>query len=199
MSEFDKKACKIEKALAGELSSSRLRHTRGVMYTAQVLAMRYDVDMEKAGMAGLLHDCAKGLSDKEMLKRSKKAGILITESEQKNPSLLHAKLGAYYARERYDVFDEEILDAIRCHTTGKPAMTKLEMILFLADYIEPGRDKAQNLPLIRKTVFASLEKSVYLVTQDTLDYLEKTGIPVDMTTYSTYCYYKDYCMTHQLI
>lgn len=199
MSEFDKKAAKIEKELAGTLSPSRLRHTRGVMYTAQALAMRYDVDIEKAGMAGLLHDCAKGLSDKEMLKRCKKAGLLITEAEQKNPSLLHAKLGAYYAKEQYGIMDEEVLDAICCHTTGKPAMTRLEMILFLADYMEPGRDKAENLPLIRKSVFASLEKSVYLVARDTLAYLEQTGVQTDMTTYSTYCYYKDYCMNHHLI
>lgn len=199
MSEFDKKALKIEKELVKELSPSRYRHTKGVMYTAQVLAMRYNVDLEKAGMAGLLHDCAKHLSDKDMLKQAKKAGIFISETEEKNPSLLHAKVGAYFAKEKYGVSDEEVLSAIRCHTTGKPAMTKLEMIIFLADYLEPGRDKANNLSVVRTAVFGSLEKTIYIVTKDTLDYLDKCKIPVDRTTYSTYCYYKDYCLNHHLI
>lgn len=68
----------------------------------------------------------------------------VTEFELDHPFLIHAKLGAYLAGKKYGVEDPEILDAITWHTTGKPEMSKLEMIIYIADYIEPQRDKARG-------------------------------------------------------
>ena len=76
--------------------------------------------------------------------------------EQKNPSLLHAKLGVYYAKHRYEIDDEQILAAIRWHTTGRPEMTLLEKIVFLADYIEPNRKLIPGLTQIRQIAFVIL-------------------------------------------
>ena len=148
MAEYDLKL--LQKQMKEELAGDRYEHTLGVMYTAEALAMRYDVDMTKAAVAGLLHDCAKCIPNAQKIKMCKKHDIEISELEEKNPSLLHAKLGAYIAKKAYNVEDPEILSAIRWHTTGKPDMSMLDVIIYMADYIEPNRDKAPNLKEIRK-------------------------------------------------
>ncbi len=180
----------IRKNLKKKLKESRYIHTLGVANTAQALAMSIGYDLKKAYLAGLLHDCAKCISDDEQLKRCKKNKIHITEIETKSPHLLHAKLGAFMAKEKYLVDDADILDAITCHTTGKPAMNDLEMILFVADYIEPGRDKAPNLAQIRQVAFRDLTQAVYLISKDTLNYLKTTGNPIDEMTEKSYNYYR---------
>ena len=88
------KRSEIEKALRKELDKERFRHTMGVMYTAASLAMAHGENMEKALLAGLLHDCAKCIPNDKKLKMCKKYQIDVTESEKKSPFLLHAKLGA---------------------------------------------------------------------------------------------------------
>ena len=95
--------------------------------------MRWDADVNKAYLAGLLHDCAKGMSDDDRLDICKKKGIYVSEVEYDNPSLLHAKVGAYLAKTVYEIDDEEILSAITYHTTGRAEMTLLEKIVFSAD------------------------------------------------------------------
>ena len=114
---------KIKEDLKKKLSSKRYEHTMGVEYTSTCLAMRYGADIEKARLAGLLHDCAKYLS----------SGIPVSAYERKNPELLHAKLGACFANELYGVTDPEILSAIIWHTTGCPEMSLLDKIVFIAD------------------------------------------------------------------
>ena len=116
---------KIQKKLRKELDDDRYRHTLGVMYTSAALAMRYGADLMKAQIAGLLHDCAKCIPNDKKLKLCDKYGIPVTKVENDAPFLLHSKLGAYLAKTKYGVEDEEILEAIVWHTTGKPAMTRL--------------------------------------------------------------------------
>ena len=143
----------LKKELKKEMDDSRFEHTLGVMYTCAALAMRYEYDLEKAMLAGLLHDCAKCMPNAKKLKMAEKHRLEISDLERKNPFMLHAKLGAFLAKKKYDVEDEEILDAIRWHTTGRPEMTLLDKIVYVADYIEPKRDKAPNLSEIdRKSV-----------------------------------------------
>ncbi len=190
MAEYDLKL--LQKQMREELTADRYEHTLGVMYTAEALAMRYGVDMMQAAAAGLLHDCAKCISNTQKLKMCKKHGIRITKLEEKNPSLLHAKLGAYMAKKVYGIDDEEILSAIACHTTGKPEMSMLDMIIYMADYIEPGRDKAPNLKEIRKQSFVNLEEALFAVLQSTLSYLEGSkSDAIDPMTKQTYEYYKN--------
>ncbi len=187
---MDEKQIEIRKKLKKKLDTARYEHTLGVAYTAACLAMRYGADIQKAEVAGLLHDCAKCIPDEEKLQKCEKHHLPISDAERKNPSLLHAKLGAYYARQKYGITDEEILGAITWHTTGKPEMTLLEEIVFIADYIEPDRDRAPNLEEIRTLAFTDLKTAVGAVLAGTLAYVGKRQDALDETTVAAYEYYK---------
>lgn len=182
---------KYRKKLKHYLDKERYRHTLGVMYTSAALAMAYHYDMEKAMVAGLLHDCAKNIPHEKKLELCEKHHLEVTDIERENPFLLHAKVGALIAKRKYGVEDGEILHAIAVHTTGEPAMGTLDMILFIADYIEPGRDKALNLPEIREMAFHNLEHTVERILYDTLHYLNQKSGRIDPTTELTYEYYKN--------
>ena len=176
------KVLEIRKSLKKKLDPSRFEHTMGVAYTCQALAMRYEYDLHKAELAGLLHDCAKRFDNETMLSKCQKREIPMSDGELRDPSLLHAKLGAWYAREKYGVEDQEILTAIECHTTGKKDMTLLDKILYVADYIEPGRYKASELPEMRKLAFIDLDLACLSIMESILKYLESTNCPIDTTT-----------------
>ena len=187
---MEEKIEKIKKSLKKKLDSDRYQHTLGVAYTAICLAMRYEVDLEQAELAGLLHDCAKNISDKEKLQKCAKNHIEITTYEQDNPSLLHAKLGGFLAEHKYEVTDRDVLSAIRWHTTGKPAMSMLEKIIFVADYIEPRRNKAPNLAYIRKIAFEDLDFTVYEIMKSTILYVKERNFTMDPITEDAYHYYE---------
>lgn len=182
---------KMQKKLKKELDESRYTHTLGVMYTAASLAMCYAEDLERASVAGLLHDCAKCIPNPQKIKLCEHYKLSVSEVERTTPHLLHAKLGASIAQDKYGVSDPEILSAIRCHTTGKPDMTLLEKIIFLSDYIEPGRSKAPNLAQIRQIAFSDIDMAVYLTLRDTLSYLEQTKAALDNQTIVAYNYYEN--------
>ena len=180
---------KIKKKLKNELDESRYEHTIGVMDTAACLAMRYGADLTQALVAGLLHDCAKCIPNDKKLKLCRKNGIEVTPFEEKAPFLLHAKLGAWMAEHEYHVSDPAILSAIACHTTGKPDMSLLDKIVFIADYIEPGRNKAPGLPEIRRLAFTDIDQALIRILSDTLDYLASSNDPIDPTTQNVLDYY----------
>ena len=174
---------KIKKKLSKYLDEARFEHTMGVMYTCASLAMVYGYDLEDAQAAGLLHDSAKCIPNKKKLKLCSQHNISVSDFEKDHPFLLHAKLG--------DVKDEEILTAITYHTTGRPEMSLLEKIVYISDYIEPMRDKAPNLPKVRKIAFEDLDECMYEILKDTLEYLEENPKEIDSTTRDAYVYYKD--------
>lgn len=185
----------IQFELSNVLKKKRLMHTVGVRYTAQAMAMCFDEDMEKAGYAGMLHDCAKYLSDNEMLEACRRYKISITEAEKKKPSLLHAKVGQVFAREVYGITDDSILSAIRWHTTGKPAMSTLEKIIYIADYIEPNRRPLPQMEQIRNMAFTDLNKTMYMILASTLSYLEESkenNDAIDKYTIDAFDFYKEY-------
>ncbi len=177
--------------LSEELDKKRYAHTLGVAYTAVSLAMAHGTDMYNAYLAGLLHDNAKCISSEKKRKLCKKYDIVLNEAEDKNPDLLHAKLGAIRAREKYHVEDRAVLEAIKYHTTGKPAMTELEKIIYIADYIEPNRKMLPGLPEIRTTAFRDLNRAMVLILKNTLAYLREKGVFIDPMTLETYEYYKE--------
>ena len=187
----------IRKKLKKVQDKDRYEHTKGVMYTAGCLAMAYGYDMQKAMLAGLLHDCAKCIPNKKKLKMCSQHHISVSEFEQEHPFLRHAKLGAYVAKAKYDVTDENILSAITWHTTGKPEMTLLEKIVYIADYIEPKRDKAPNLAIVRKLAFQDLDECMYKILADTLAYLEENPKDIDNATKDAFLYYRDLHMKRQ--
>lgn len=182
---------RLRKAMEKELSSGRYIHTLGVAYTASCLAMAHGEDMEKAMTAGLLHDCAKAMHGSELLAICEKAHLIVTAVERSNPTaLLHAKAGAYLAEHKYDVTDWDILNAIRYHTTGRPDMSKLEKIIYIADYIEPGRKQLAGLEMIRRIAYQDLDWTMENILANTLAYLRTTDGQVDDMTVKTYEFYR---------
>lgn len=181
---------RMQKKLVKYLDEDRYNHTLGVMYSAASLAMAHGYDINDAQAAGLLHDCAKCIPNKKKIKLCEQHDIQITEFEKEHPFLIHAKLGAYIASKKYNITDQKILDAITYHTTGRPEMGMLEKIIYIADYIEPMRDKAPDLAKIRPLAFRDLNECMYEILKDTLQYLEKNPKDVDDTTRQAYDYYK---------
>ena len=149
----------IKRKLQGMISPRRFTHSVNVMETAEQLAHKYGEDVEKAALAGLVHDCAKGLAPDVTFDLCKKYGIIIDEIMRKEPSLLHGMVGSCLARDVFGIDCPDLLAAIADHTMGRPGMDKLSRIVFIADYIEPGRD----FPGIEKIAGAaqeSLEKAI---------------------------------------
>lgn len=182
---------KLRKEISKVQDGRRYEHTLGVAYTAANLAVCHGEDTDNALIAGMLHDCAKCLSDEKLLTICKKQNLPVSREEQNKPSLLHAKVGSYLARKKYLVTDQNILNAIHNHTTGRPGMSLLEKIIFIADYIEPGRRQAPHLEQIRRAAFSDLDQAMLMILEDTLSYLQETGSVIDQTTQETYDYYKD--------
>lgn len=182
---------KLQNKMKKVLETKRYEHTLGVAYTAASLAFVYEIDTKKALVAGLLHDCAKCLSHQKRISVCKKNEIDISDVERDNPVLLHAKVGAFYSKEKYGIQDEEILNAILYHTTGRPDMGILEKIIYVADYIEPHRKKLPKLSEIRKIAYRDIDVAIYMILENSLMYLEKGDAKIDSTTRKTYDFYKD--------
>lgn len=121
--------------LKQNLSEERYLHTLGVAETAVELARMFNLSEEKAYLAGLLHDCAKGFSNEKLLQIITE-NLSIDECEMINPKTYHAPVGAFVAEKEFCVTDEEILSAIRWHTIGKVEMSDFEKVIFIADKIE---------------------------------------------------------------
>ena len=126
----------ITNYLKENLSSERYFHTLGVMQEAIELAKRYNADIKKAEIAGLLHDNAKCMTKEDLRKFISENLPDLDKNELKNYKTLHAPVGAYFAKEKFKISDPEIISAIRWHTLGRVNMTLLEKIVFLADKIE---------------------------------------------------------------
>ena len=184
------KISKINRKLEKELDKERYEHTQGVMYTAAALAMCHGEDVDRALLAGLLHDCAKCIPAQKKLRLCEKYHLDISAVERDNPSLLHAKLGAYLAGKKYHISDQGILYAIKSHTTGRPGMSLLEKIIYIADYMEPGRKELPNMAEVRKLAFTDIDACLYRILEDSLAYLNSKNVPVDPMTEKTYLYYK---------
>lgn len=192
---YNDKIDEIHQLLKEDLKPKRLKHTFGVVDTAVILAKKWGCDVEKARFAALLHDCAKYIDTEGKIALCAKYRVSISGIEQANPELLHAKAGALYAYEKYNISDREILSAIYYHTTGKPDMSLLEQIIFVSDYIEPGRTHSDKLPLYRTMVMEDLNLITAKILKDTVKYLKKQAdkkVIVDPLTEKTYEFYKKF-------
>ena len=188
---FEEKAKELTASMKKELDEKRFRHTMSVAQTASALAMCHGYDPYKAYLAGLLHDCAKCISHEKKLALCVKYGLITTRVEAENPDLLHAKLGSFLAREKYEIEDEEILSAILYHTTGRPEMTMAEKILYIADYIEIHRKQLPNMEKARRLAFLDLNACMKVILESTLAFLAQKEAAVDVITRETYEYYKN--------
>lgn len=130
----------LDRHLSATLTPSRYSHSLGVAETARNLAYIYGVSTDKAYLAGLSHDLARELSDQDVIRLAAEWGTPPTELERSRPVLLHGKASARLLERDWGVTDAEVLDAVACHTVGKAEMGPLAKILFVADFIEPGRE-----------------------------------------------------------
>lgn len=156
------------------LPKERFEHSLRVMEQAEELARRFKVSVEQAGIASLLHDCSRYLDRYGMLKHARELGFEIDPIEELEPKLLHARLSASIAREQFGIDDPDILQAIESHTVGRPNMSALEKVVYLADHIESDRDykgvgKVRELAAddLDRAILASIGKMVaHLIEQD---------------------------------
>ena len=162
------------------LKAKRIAHVLGTEETAVKLAEKYGADVDKARVAALLHDCTKRLTMEEQLALCEKYGIALDELEQRTLKLLHAKTGAALAREVFGA-DDEICNAILWHTTGKPDMTRLEKVIYLADFIEPNRS-FPGVEALRRTVWQDLDQGLLMGLSMTIEEMEEMGNPVHHNT-----------------
>lgn len=177
----------IRDKLKKALSQKRFKHSVGVMETAVKLASLYGVDEKKARLAGLLHDCAREMKAEEILKICDEKNIEIDNICAMQPKLLHGPVGTVVAREEYGIEDEEILSAIYCHTTGRKDMSALDKIIFLADYIEPGRDFS-GVEKVREAVFEDLDKGMVISLVTIIKHLVKKRELIQIDTIDTWNY-----------
>jgi predicted HD superfamily hydrolase involved in NAD metabolism len=149
----------MEALLKESLKPNRYIHSVNTMKVAIQLAEHYGEDKDIAAVAGLLHDCAKNLNDDETLKYCNDNGIELNEIEKHQLFLMHGEVGAIIAKEKYGVENEIILNAIRYHTTGYSKMNMMDKIVYLADYIEPGRTHC-SAEDVRKLVYEDIDKAL---------------------------------------
>ena len=168
-----------------DLSLKRFSHTLAVADTARRLALLHGLDPVKAEVAGLLHDCAKCLPLKEMQRIAKDNHLTDDPSILESGALLHSVVGAYMASTKYGCTDEEVIAAIRSHTTGQPAMRQLAMAVWLADTIEPTRAPYPLLDKTRMLAGLSLEKAMITSLEGTLQHVRKKGENVHPATAET--------------
>lgn len=163
----------INAKLHAVLTPKRYKHTQGVAQESLQLAKRYGVDPDKAYLAGLLHDCAKCYTDEEKLILCEKYNLVLDEILKSQPDLTHSFLGAKIAEAEYGITDNDILDAIAYHTTGRPNMSMLEKIVFIADYIEPNREYFEGLDKVRELAYQNINKAIIYSLESTIKYNKK--------------------------
>lgn len=157
--------------LRQNVSEKRINHILRVEQLSVQLAQHYQLNVEQAAQAGLMHDLAKYFKPQRLLNEAREAGLEIDSVFEANPHLLHADVGAIVAQAEFGIQDDGILDAIRNHTLGMPGMSLLSCVVFLADSLEPGRGESPELNALREVSWQNLHQAVWLTCEYTLKYL----------------------------
>lgn len=171
----------IMEYLKKNLKQSRFEHSLSVRDTAVKLAEKYNCDVKRASTAGLVHDCAKNMEAKEIVDICTEAGYVLNEVELENPGIAHGLAGSIIAKNKMGINDEEILNAVRFHTTGKKNMTLLEKIIYIADYVEPLRD-FPGVNELREAVNNNLDEAMLLSFDQTIKYVIERGMLIHLDT-----------------
>ena len=164
---------KLQEVVVSLLKPNRVAHVLGCRETAVELARLYGADETDAARAALLHDITKALGGQLQLTMCRSYGTILDKFSQKNPKTLHALTGSLVA-ERIFGENEAVVDAIRCHTTGKADMNLLEKIIYVADYVEPNRD-FPGVEELRNLAYTDITKALKLGLQNTLNLLHRQG------------------------
>lgn len=180
----------IEQAVSQRLSRGRYKHVQGVIQTTLELAGKYNIQEQDAYLAALLHDVAKEIKPLELLRIAQEQELPVDYIEQRIPYLLHAKVGAYIARTEFNITDKYILEAIECHTCGKPQMNILAEVLFIADAIEPNRPASWANPIREQLyLYNNKDKAILQVLTQSIYNLSRKQQTIHAQTLATYNYY----------
>jgi predicted HD superfamily hydrolase involved in NAD metabolism len=172
--------------LAEYLGPKRLGHSVNVAKAARMLALRFSPDLaDRAELAGLLHDNAKGLTDAELIERAQSFDIEVSPAERSFPALLHGKVGAALLQDRFGVDDGEIAIAVADHVTGRKDMGLFSQILFVADQIAKDRNFA-GVEELRQIAAGNLERAVFLVARNKLHYIVSKKRMIEPKTVAVY-------------
>lgn len=163
--------------LREKLTERRYVHSLGVAQSAVELARRFGADEDKAREAGLLHDIMKNASDAEYLQLFEKESIILSQCEKNNKKLFHAIAGAAYIRRELGVEDEDVINAVRYHTTGRAGMSLLEKVVYIADYISADREY-NGVEDMRRLAAESLEEAMIFALEFTISKLAETEKPI---------------------
>lgn len=175
----------LEGEVKTHLTERRFYHSQCVAEEAARLARRYGADVEKARLAGILHDIMKDTAPEEQLKILTDSGIILTDAQRRNRKLWHALSGAVYLQEKLGIEDREIVEAVECHTSGKGNMTLLDKVLFVADYISADRDYP-GVEEMRRLADQSLEEAMVEGIRYTVDELMGQNLPVAAESIEAY-------------
>lgn len=167
------------------IDEKRLRHSIGTADEAVKLARRYGADEDKAYTAGLLHDAAKGKCQYGLNHLAAEYGMVIDEIESKNIELIHGRLGAAMIEKQLGIHDEDILSAIRWHTTGRKGMSLLEKIIYLADLIEPGRH-FEGIEEIRRIAYRNIDEAMRAALKQVIDFVQSQGFALHPSSIEAY-------------
>lgn len=156
------------------LNEKKFGHCVRVEKMAIKLSKLYKEDIQKVKIAAIAHDCAKFFSYEKMFGYMKKFNEPIDEIQKNVPYLLHGPVGALRLKEKFNIKDKDILNAIKYHTTGRKNMSLLEKIIYISDLIEEGRD-FKNVEIIRGEAFKNLDKALVMGCDTTMTYVMAKG------------------------
>ncbi len=183
---------KLRDKVASRVKSSRFIHSLGVAETSAFLASRFSLDVNDALCCGIYHDAYRYSDDEECIALLEKSGFIIEDEERREPMLLHGALAALYFDE--DAGEEvplEMKKAVRWHTLGSPDMGKLGAVIYIADYMEPGRKHLSEEERRKILLSSSLEEMTALIIEEQRPYLESTGAGLAGITERLYTFIKD--------
>ena len=174
-----------EEIIGRRMKSARFKHSKNVAKEAVRLARKYGADVKKAEIAGILHDATKETEGEEQMELIRRAGIELSELEQSSPKLWHAISGAAFVQVELGIDDQEIIDAIRYHTTGRAGMTLLDKVIFIADFISADRD-FEGVDKLRKLAEKDLDEVVLEGMSFTMADLAQRKLTIAPDTFNGY-------------
>lgn len=164
---------RFKELAAANLSEERYRHTLGVVECAVKLAVHHGLNLEQAQLAGMVHDLAKEIPLDRQIHMAKQWRLIYYPEDELVPEVLHGRLAAYWLENNQELKDRDVLNAVIHHTLGAPGMSRLEMLIYSADMVEPYRS-FPGIDYLRETLYDSLEKGTFACMKQTIRYLEQS-------------------------
>ena len=183
--EFSEKYSEYIALLRERLDDYRFEHSIAVANQSVKLAIRFGANSEKAYVAGLLHDICKNLKKEEQLQFFSRSAIMLTDTEKLSPKVWHAISGAQYLKEKLKINDDDIIDAVRYHTTGRAEMSLLEKVIYIADLTSLDRNYP-DVDVLRKIVESNLDEGLIYALKFTITSLANKEQPIHPDTLNAY-------------